>query len=206
MRAGGRAIFGAMIRAVRGRLVEKRPDFAAVDVGGVVFGLAIPLSTFERLPSEGGEVLLHTHLVHGEDRMDLYGFADAEAAEVFRTLLGVSGIGPKMALAVLSRLPPAELEAAVAAQDVARLKSIGGIGPKTAEKIVFELKDKVARRPGRTADGSGGSVEADLRLALQSLGYSASEIDRAVSHASVRQVAALEEKIRAALAVLAGGR
>lgn len=192
----------AMIRAVRGRLVEKRPDFAAVDVGGVVFGLSVPLSTFERLPPEGEEVTLQTHLVHTEDRMDLYGFADRESVEVFKTLLGVSGIGPKMALVVLSRLPPAELEAAVAAQDVARLRGIGGIGPKTAEKIVFELKDKVGRR--MAVSEGGVSVDGDLRLALQSLGYGAAEIERAVGHASVRGCGRLEEKIRAALAVLGG--
>jgi Holliday junction DNA helicase RuvA len=139
--------------------------------------------------------------------MDLFGFKDRDDLELFRILLGVNGIGPKLALTVLSRLAPEELESAVAAQDVSRFKGISGIGAKTAEKIVFELKGKFkhARSPAGST-GSSGDDMLDLRLALQSLGYTAQEIDRALRSPEIRKAVTLEDRIRAGLTLLAGGR
>ncbi|MFN2421890.1 MAG: Holliday junction branch migration protein RuvA, partial [Gemmatimonadota bacterium] len=132
-----------MIGSLRGRLAVKAIDEAIVDVGGVGYRVAIPLSTYEALPAEGEEALLWTHLHVREDELALYAFATDRERRLFETLIGVSGIGPRLALHVLSRLTPERFAAAIQRGDLATLTGISGVGRKTAERMVVELRDKI---------------------------------------------------------------
>jgi Holliday junction DNA helicase RuvA len=190
-----------LIYSLKGVLVEKKPDFAALDVNGVVYGLHIPLTTFNSFGPVGQPLQLYTHLVHNEDKMELYGFKDRENLEIFRILISVTGIGPKLALVLLSNLAPADLQKHVAEQNVDRLKRISGIGPKKAEKILFEMKNKLRMPLAAGAPGASGE-ENDLALALGSLGYSDQEIVRALAQKEVEAGRTLEDKITAALRAL----
>jgi len=162
-----------MIEYVRGTLAEKSPTCAVVEAAGVGYGLLIPLSTYDRLPREGAEVkLLAFHSVR-EDGEALFGFATAEEKELFTRLTGVSGVGPKIALAILSGASVGELATAVASGDSKRISSIKGVGRKTAEKICVELRDKVSAL-AFSAGGAGprmGGVAADAVTALRALGF-----------------------------------
>lgn len=159
---------------LRGKLVEKKTSCILIDCGGVGYGVTVPLSTYDRLPASGEEVTLCIHHHIREDDELLFGFGTDRERYFFQTLLTISGIGPKLALAVLSGLTPRELAAAIADNDVRRLSSISGVGKKTAERIIVELKDKVdpleAVLPGTS--GPAGNEEAPpetLRDAILSL-------------------------------------
>jgi Holliday junction DNA helicase RuvA len=160
-----------VIGRLTGRLLAKHPPQVLVDVGGVGYEVDVPMSTFYALPAPGESVTLHTHLSIKEDAHALYGFATLEERGVFRQLIRISGVGPRTALAVLSGLSVAELAQAVAAQEPARLVKVPGIGKKTAERLLLELKGKLAdASPGAPREGSSDVIEA-----LVGLGYNDKE-------------------------------
>ena len=175
-----------MITHLRGTLASKAPTYAVIDVGGVGYGLAISLVTFDQLPPIDEDVRLFTHLHVREDRMDLFGFADTGEREVFELLIGVSGIGPNSALTILSGMTLRDLQEAILQERVTELTQIKGIGRKTAERLVLDLRDKV--RVTASADGGeAGDVVADVgiteeaAMALMTLGYAAPAARQAVS-------------------------
>src|SRR5205809_6113875 len=134
-----------MIAQLRGRILEKHPNRIVVDVNGVGYDVAVPLSTFYQLGDAGADVSLRIHTHVREDALALYGFASALELDLFERLIGVSGIGPKLGLAVLSGIEPLDLIRAIEQADVARLTAIPGVGKKTSERIVLELKDRLPR-------------------------------------------------------------
>ena len=165
-----------MIGQLTGTLIEKMPPQVMVDCHGVGYELDVPMSTFYNLPGLGETVRLLTHLVVREDAHVMYGFASPEERSTFRQLIKISGIGPRMALGVLSGLSVAELAQAITQQEVGRLVKIPGIGKKTAERLLLELKGKLGADLGSLAgDHASSSVQTDILQALVSLGYSDKE-------------------------------
>lgn len=162
-----------MIEYVRGELTGKDPATAIVEACGIGYRLLIPLSTYDKLPRIGSEVKLLAYHDVREDSETLFGFAGADEREMFVRLTGVSGVGPKIALAILSGSSTGELAMAIATGDYKRISAIRGVGKKTAEKICIELKDKVDRFVMRPGDGGGVSPAVrDALAALRSLGFS----------------------------------
>ncbi len=167
-----------MIGRLSGILQEKNPPQILLDVQGVGYEVDVPMSTFYNLPALNEKVVLHTHFVVREDAQLLYGFATQEERTTFRQLLKISGVGPKMALAVLSGLSIADLADAVARKEAGRLTKIPGIGKKTAERLLLELQGKfVAAVAGAAAPGITASANDDIVNALVALGYSEKEAD-----------------------------
>jgi len=191
-----------------GVLARSTPPSLLIDVNGVAYELEAPMSTFYELPSVGERVTLYTHLVVREDAQLLYGFSRESARQLFRNLLKVNGVGPRVALAVLSGMSEPELLACLAHEDIARLTKVPGIGRKTAERLVMELRDKVdltaaatagtVRQPSAPADPVQEAVSA-----LIALGYKPNEASRAVS-AVPGDTRKSEDIIRQALKGLAG--
>lgn len=174
-----------MIALLRGTLVEKRPSRLVIDVGGVGYEVLVPLSTFYALGEAGASVTVRIHTHVREDVLALYGFVTPLEQDLFERLIAVSGIGPKLALAVLSGIEPADLVRAVRSQDVARLTAIPGVGKKTAERIGLELKDRLPKAwqtvgAAPDARGPGDDLRDDLFSALINLGYHRSGIEKAV--------------------------
>ncbi len=178
-----------MIARLTGRLVEKQATRLVVDVGGVGYEVLVPLSTFYHLPDPGGEVALRVHTHVREDAIVLFGFATALEQLVFERLIAISGIGPKLALAVLSGIDPADLVRAVQSGDLARLTKIPGVGRKTAERIGLELKDRLKQPWAEEAAAAVGTasgeaeLRADLLSALLNLGYHRALAEKAVDDA-----------------------
>ena len=175
-----------MIAQVRGRLVSKEPHEAVVDVGGVGYRVAIPLSTFYRIGETGDEVSLLTHTHVREDTLALFGFLTSGEQALFERLIAVSGVGPKLALSILSGIEAPDLVSALRTSDVARLTRIPGVGKKTAERLVLELKDKVRNLAAAQTPAPAGPAAAtkeDLVSALVHLGYSRPEAERGVDRA-----------------------
>ncbi len=171
-----------MIYNVKGILTYAEPTFAVVECGGVGFKCFISMTTLRSLPSAGKEVNLYTYLAIREDAMDLYGFYDASELETFKLLITVSGVGPKAAMAILSALPPDRLSIAVSSGDVRSIQQANGVGKKTAERVVLELKDKMAGIGGAAASVVEGiqSVAASSNASeavevLVSLGFERSD-------------------------------
>ena len=188
-----------MIGRVAGTLVEKNPPQVVVLAGGVGYEIDVPMSTFYNLPRTGEAVELLTHLVVREDAHLLFGFLTAGERTAFRQLLKVSGVGPKVALAVLSGLSVDDLALAVAAGDAASLTRVPGIGKKTAERLVLELRDKLpSSLPAAKSSAPHGP---DVLNALLSLGYNAREASAAIR--DLPPELALADAIRQALKVLA---
>jgi len=191
-----------VIGRLTGRLAAKHPPQVLLDVAGVAYELHVPMSTFYNLPATGEAVTLHTHLVVREDAHVLYGFATLEERAAFRQLIRISGVGARTALAVLSGLSVADLAQAVTMQETGRLTRVPGIGKKTAERLLLELKGKLAEAiPAAGAAATPGSNTADILNALVSLGYSEKE-----AHASIKGLApgvAVADGIRTALKALA---
>jgi holliday junction DNA helicase RuvA len=192
-----------MIGQLRGRLAEKRPNQVLVDVGGVGYLVQVPLSTYAALGELHTEVtlLIHTHV--REDALALYGFVSAREKHFFELLLSASGVGPTLALKILSGMNVEELIPAIRGSDLARLTRIPGVGRKTAERIVVELKDKlevVAFEAGKPAPASPAGIEADVVSALVNLGYDGRAAETAVGEAK-REAGAgnFEKLLRAAL-------
>jgi Holliday junction DNA helicase RuvA len=165
-----------MIGRLRGILADKGADGALIDVGGVGYADTCPLTVLDRLPSAGSEctVSIHTHV--REDQITLFGFNDGEQRRLFRMLIGVSGVGPKLALACLSGLDADGLVQAIGESDVKRLSSVPGIGKRTAERLILELREKVGFSLG-LAPKRSRAIE-DLESALRNLGYTVKEVDR----------------------------
>jgi Holliday junction DNA helicase RuvA len=172
-----------MIGSLGGRLAGKDIDEVLVEVQGVGYRVAIPLSTYEALPAEGEQVRLLTHLHVREDELALYGFATDRERQLFEILIGVSGIGPRLALHVLSRLTPERFVGAISRGDLTTLTGISGVGKKTAERMVLELKDKVADMADVEAADRGAVLTAggeDAVKALIALGIRRAQAEQAV--------------------------
>jgi holliday junction DNA helicase RuvA len=171
-----------MIAFLRGRVLDKHPNRIIVDVSGVGYDVSVPLSTFYTIGDVGSEITVHVHTHVREDQLALFGFATPLELTVFDRLIAVSGIGPKLALAVLSGIEPRELIAAIHRGDHARLTRIPGVGKKTAERIVIELRDRLPKTIESAAAGEPVSPADDLRQdlvsALTNLGYHAQAIDK----------------------------
>ena len=196
-----------MIGQLRGRLAEKRPNQVLIDVGGVGYVVLVPLSTFAALGDLHTEItlLIHTHV--REDALSLYGFVSSREKHLFELLISASGVGPSLALKILSGMSVDELVPAIRGNDLARLTKIPGVGRKTGERMVVELKDKleavVVMEAERPAASSPAGVEADVVSALINLGYEARVAEKAVEEARKESGAANFEKLlRAALQAL----
>lgn len=198
-----------MISYLKGILVDKQPTVATIEVGGFGLKINIPLSTYEKLPDKGSSLLLHTHFHVREDEMSLYGFINMDELEMFRYLIGVSGIGPKVALGILSGTGIVQLKNSVREGDVERLTTIKGIGKKTAQRLIVELRDKL----GAIVDGDdewlkGTGDDSDLEenvlaavTALETLGYARKQAFEAVKKSikNLGKKAEPEELIRDSL-------
>lgn len=164
-----------MIGRLHGKLLEKNPPQILIDVSGVGYEVDVPMSTFCNLPEVGGELTLHTHFVVREDAQLLYGFATLAERAVFRALIKISGVGPKIALALLSGITVDQLKDAVDRGETGLLTKVPGIGKKTAERLVLELKDKLAGTGAATAAVPTSGARVDVAAALIALGYSERE-------------------------------
>jgi holliday junction DNA helicase RuvA len=198
-----------VIAQLRGRILEKHPNRIIVDVGGVGYDVFVPLSTFYGLGDAGSDIALRIHTHVREDALALYGFRTMLEQDLFERLIAVSGIGPKVAMSVLSGIEPLELMQAIQRADIARLTAIPGVGRKTSERIVLELKDRLPRV--QAVDGAGGEVEAapagvrdDVLSALVNLGYHRPLAEKAVA-AALKTVADgdFERTLRQALKEIA---
>ncbi len=174
-----------MIAFLRGRILEKQPNRIIVDVQGVGYELHVPLSTYYDVGDEGSDVAVRVHTHVREDALQLYGFLTDLERQLFERLIGISGIGPRLAIAVLSGVDSRDLVTAVQRGDVARLTAIPGIGKKTAERIVLELRDRLSQLSMPVAEAvpaaSGPDrLRSDLISALQNLGYHRPQAEKAV--------------------------
>jgi holliday junction DNA helicase RuvA len=197
-----------MIARLRGQIVRKSVQDALIDVGGVGYRVIIPLSTFYRLGADGelATLLIHTHV--REDALSLFGFLTGDEQFLFERLISVSGVGPKLAINILSGIDAAELRAALRGSDVARLTRVPGVGKKTAERLVLELKDKLPAIDTATTEDlptASGSIKDDLLSALANLGYSRPEAERSIDRAvRAAEGAPFEDLLRRTLQILSG--
>jgi len=191
-----------VIGHLRGRLVRKAPPALILDVNGVGYELEAPMSTFYRLPELGSEVELHTHLVVREDAQLLYGFATEDERRLFRDLLRVTGIGPKIGLALLSGIDVETFMRCVEAEDAQALTRIPGIGRKTAERLLVEMRDRIRALgqlpPAAAKSATGAGARAEAFSALVALGYRPVEVNRLLQGVE-QEGAGTEELIRRAL-------
>lgn len=196
-----------MIAHLRGRIFDKQPNRIIVDVNGVGYDVAVPLSTFYGLGESGADIALRIHTHVREDALLLYGFATRLEQELFEKLISVSGIGPKVALAVLSGIEPTDLIKAIQRGDLARLTAIPGVGKKTSERIVLELKDRLPLAAHTEAQTGGASEPSDLKddvlSALMNLGYHRPLAEKAVDGALKAKTGDFEQTLRQALRELA---
>ena len=199
-----------MISYIRGELAAQYEDKAIVDVGGVGYGIYMSAQSMSKLPPIGSEVKIHTYLNVKEDSMQLFGFLTVDDLNVFKLLIGVSGIGPKGGQAILSVLSPDDLRFAVMADDVKAISSAPGIGKKTAQKLIVELKDKLsiedALEHAITEDGAlkvqmstGGEIQSEAVQALVALGYGNTEALKAVKQVEITPDMQVEELLKRAL-------
>lgn len=195
-----------MIAHLRGTLIEKHPNELILDAAGVGYGVQIPISTYASLPDVGAPISLRIYTHVREDALALFGFLTAEEKLLFERLISVSGIGPALAIKVLSGLPAPDLTRAITAADIHALVRIPGVGKKTAERIVLELKDKLAvdagmkPEPGKAPGPSLSEMERDVVSALENLGCSRSDAEQAVRKVRERGIEqSFEPFFRAAL-------
>lgn len=197
-----------MIAHLTGRILRKSPQDVVLDVAGVGYRVLIPVSTFYRLGDEGSEASLRVHTHVREDALQLYGFESATEQNLFLRLIDVAGVGPKLALNILSGIEAPELVQALRTSDVARLTRIPGVGKKTAERLVLELKDKMpAALPtdAAPAASAAGRFKEDLVSALANLGYSRAEAEKGVERAQKDDGSGrFEDLLRRALRILSG--
>jgi Holliday junction DNA helicase RuvA len=193
-----------MIGRLRGQLIDKQPQGITVDVGGVGYRVQVPLSTYYRVGETGSAVDLRIHTHVREDALTLFGFATTAEHELFERLIAVSGVGPRLATNILSGIDAAELVAALAAGDVARLTRIPGVGKKTAERLVLELREAMQRQASSAAVlSSADRHKHDLLAALIHLGYSRAEAEHAADRVLRDQPdAPMEDWLRSALHAL----
>jgi Holliday junction DNA helicase RuvA len=196
-----------VIAHLRGRIFDKQPNRIVVDVNGVGYDVAVPLSTFYGLGEAGADIALRIHTHVREDALLLYGFATRLEQDLFERLISVSGIGPKVALAVLSGIEPRDLINAILQSDLARLTAIPGVGKKTSERIVLELKDRLPRVEYAPAHAGGGdqpsALKDDVLSALMNLGYHRPLAEKAVAAAVKAVAGGFEPTLRQALRELA---
>jgi Holliday junction DNA helicase RuvA len=197
-----------MIRLVRGTVVGRGKEFVIVDVGGSVGGIGLKIGvpdTTQLLHPEGATIVLHTYLQVREDALTLFGFESEDELSMFELLLGVSGVGPKVAMSTLSTMTPDALRMALVNEEPALIARVPGVGKRTAEKIVLELKDKVKSPGGSGLAGLAHMVSADTEVveALIALGYSVVESQRAVQGLP-KDVVGVEERLRLALSRFGG--
>jgi Holliday junction DNA helicase RuvA len=202
-----------MIGQLRGILLSKQPPALMLDVQGVGYELDAPMTTFYDLPEEGSELMLHTHLVVREDAQLLFGFSTENQRNLFRHLLKISGIGPRVGLAILSGLSVNEFRLCVNGEDVVRLTKVPGIGRKTAERVILELRGK--QLPGMSVDGDtavAGSVDEirnDAISALTALGYRIKDAEKVINQladqSDATEALSSEFLIRQALQSMSGG-
>ena len=196
-----------MIARLFGRVADKHPNRLIVDVSGVGYDVHVPLSTFYVAADVGGEMSLRIHTHVREDQLALYGFATELELAMFERLIAISGIGPKLALAVLSGIEPRELAGAVQRNDLARLTAIPGVGKKTAERICVELRDRIPKAIEAAPASPADSLREDLVSALVNLGYHRQAIDKSIDAAFARvtrdqaadRTASFEQLLRATL-------
>jgi Holliday junction DNA helicase RuvA len=195
-----------MIGSLRGKLIDKRPNQILLDVGGVGYQVQIPLSTFAGLGMLHDEttLLIHTHV--REDQFSLYGFLTAREKHCFELLLTASGVGPSLALKILSGMGLGDLVPAIRKGDVAQLVRIPGVGKKTAERMVVELRDKLAAVdvPEAGKPTTRSQLESDVESALVNLGYDPRSVERAIEKAQASGDADFEKLLRASLQILGG--
>ncbi len=187
-----------MIDSLRGRLKARGKDYIVVDVTGVGFRVHVPAAFLNRLEGVGSEVELFTHLCVRENELALYGCEDKDEMTIFELLLGVSGVGPKVALAILSAIPPDSLRLAIAQEDAETLARVPGIGLKTAKKIIFHLRDKIEVEPLPAAPPALITADVEVIAALTALGYSVVEAQAAVQSLPPQELN-VEERVRLAL-------
>ncbi|MGH8167460.1 MAG: Holliday junction branch migration protein RuvA [Woeseiaceae bacterium] len=191
-----------MIGSIRGRLASKQPPRIIVECSGVGYEIETPMSTFLELPPIGAEVFLHTHLHVREDAQSLFGFASEEEKTLFRTLLKVSGVGAKMALAILSGMSVTDFHRTVLHEDSAMLVKIPGVGRKTAERLIVEMRDRIDHQAAMPKSAPGRQGRTDARSeafdALVALGYKPQEVKRLLGQLDVEDKSA-EDIIRSAL-------
>lgn len=198
-----------MIALIRGKLAYKSIDHVIIDVGGVGYRLHIPLSTFYSLPDEG-EISLFTHTHVREDALLLYGFLSMEEKDLFVTLIGISGIGPKLAVNILSNIPARDLKRAIATGDIKCLSGLPGIGKKTAERLVLELKDKIGPIDGLPEESDDQTTEKTLKddlindvlSALVNLGYKENQARKVLENMELTPGLPMEDVLKGALKVL----
>ena len=194
-----------MIAHLRGRLFSKHPGQAIVEAGGVGYDVTISVPTFTALPAEGAEVSLFIHTQVREDVLALFGFLEPGEKRLFERLITVSGVGPKLAVTILSGLNPERTVAAIRAQDHATLTRIPGVGKKLAERLVVELKDKLEDMAAAPAVASAGPAAEDVLSALVNLGYQRPAAQKAIESAVAKNKAAgesFDELFRAALLLI----
>jgi Holliday junction DNA helicase RuvA len=195
-----------MIAAVRGEVMVRRPDHVVVDAGGVGYRLAVSAETLKAVPATGREVFLHAELISREDSLSLYGFASEEERDLFGELISVSGIGPKVALAALSGGPSRELLRAIAAGDAKRFQAVPGIGKRTSERIIVELREKIAGAlevEVALSGADGDDARGLARDGLINLGYAPLEAEQLLEGIDGGEP---EELVTAALRKAAGSR
>jgi Holliday junction DNA helicase RuvA len=189
-----------MIASVSGEVLVRRPDYVVIDATGVGYRLAVSAETLKSVPARGKRASLHAHLVARDDALSLYGFASEEERDLFLHLVSVGGIGPKVAMAVLSGGPVRELLRAIAAGDAKRFQAVPGIGKRTAERIIVELRERVAGEIASDPDSSLGVEDDDARSlareGLLNLGYTPPEAEKLLSDADGESP---EEIVQAAL-------
>src|SRR5215210_2581171 len=197
-----------MIASVTGEVLVRRPDYVVIDAAGVGYRLAVSAETLKSVPARGKRASLHAHLVTREDSLSLYGFASEEERDLFLHLISVSGVGPKVAMAALSGGPVRELLRSIAAGDAKRFQAVPGIGKRTAERIIVELREKVAGEIEGDADtpappGEEEDARSLAREGLLNLGYTPPEAERLLAEAGGESA---EEIVQAALRRAAGAK
>ncbi|GFO60306.1 Holliday junction ATP-dependent DNA helicase RuvA [Geomonas silvestris] len=198
-----------MIALLTGKIALKAPDYIILDVNGVGYRVQIPFSTYYALPAEGSAISLQIYTSVKEDAINLYGFRTQQEKELFQLLIGVSGVGPKLANAILSNSEPGELAESLLRGDLVRLSSIPGIGKKTAERLILELKEKVkklglAQGAAHEAAPVTGKqeIKEDVLSALINLGYKESVVQKALNELRIAEDATVETVLKQALKVL----
>ena len=191
-----------MIAHLRGRLIARHPNQAIVEAGGVGYDVNISVPTFSQLPALGMEIAFHVHTHVREDSIALFGFLRPAEKQLFERLISVSGIGPRLAITILSGMPADEMVGAIRGNDVARLTRIPGIGKKTAERMVLELRDKLQDFGAATAAAPATPIEEDVLSALVNLGYQRASAERALAKVGNGNRQSFEALFREALAAL----
>jgi len=197
-----------MIALLTGKIAHKSPEYIILDVNGVGYRVQIPFSTYYELPDGGAEISLNIYTHVKEDAISLYGFRTADEKTFFQLLISVSGIGPKLGKDILSNIQVADLAAAITRGDLARLSAVPGIGKKTAERLVLELKDKVAKQEftGSAAGGEllapAAGIEEDVASALINLGYKEAVVKKALAELRISPDDSMEQVLKQALKAL----